>query len=207
MQTLPDARTLPRCEAPPAGAARAAAHFCREHLPRQSGPQHEDDAGERRAIVDGRAAAAPTSAPAPFGEQWLDPGPQRVVDELLRHAGLYQASRLGTRGLSRVLKRALRNKGIAAQGRRQSCTELTPWPFQSRSRSGASALRWTFSRSIGRSSLLTSHDTWPIRCSVQELPLPRIWKKQDLRTRVGISRPSRPSRFEKPESAAAGCVW
>lgn len=51
----PDAHTTPPTQPPPAGHAAAATHFLWQILPRDTGPQDEQNAGERFAVVDGRS--------------------------------------------------------------------------------------------------------------------------------------------------------
>ena len=57
MQPRPHAGFLPVAQTPPATHAAPAAHLGRQHLPRQAGAQHEQNAGQRRPIVDRRPSA------------------------------------------------------------------------------------------------------------------------------------------------------
>src|ERR671933_447800 len=54
---LPKARLLPVPQPPPAGHAGAAAHLLREHLPRDTGLQDEQNARECGAIIERRTTA------------------------------------------------------------------------------------------------------------------------------------------------------
>jgi len=60
MQPCPHAGGLPIAQAGPATHAAPAAHLGRQHLPGQAGPQHEQDAGQHRPIVDRRATTLRT---------------------------------------------------------------------------------------------------------------------------------------------------
>ena len=51
MQPFPHASPMPLVQTPPAGHPRAAAHLHRQKLPRDARAQHEQDAGQRRTIV------------------------------------------------------------------------------------------------------------------------------------------------------------
>ena len=56
VQRCPDPSLLPVAQASPAAHARPTAHLGRQHLPRQAGLQHEQDAGQRRPIRQARSA-------------------------------------------------------------------------------------------------------------------------------------------------------
>jgi len=51
-QRVPDARLLPGPQASPATHTRAAAHFLRQHLPRDAALQDKQDAGQNRSIIE-----------------------------------------------------------------------------------------------------------------------------------------------------------
>ena len=100
VESLPHARALPPDEAAPARAARSAAHLPGQHLPGNTGSEHEEDAAQNRAIAN-RRTAMPMAAPrAALRDQRFESYPDRIIDEGLRHARPYQAARLGTRGPS-----------------------------------------------------------------------------------------------------------
>ena len=118
-----------RCQTParcqrtkpaPTRAARPAAHLARQHLPGNAGSQDEENAGQNRAVGNRRAAVSVAAPQASLRDQRCEPRPDRVIDEGLRHARPYQAARLGTRGPSRVLKRALKVRIVGAYNRRMS---------------------------------------------------------------------------------------
>src|SRR5215217_2161097 len=80
----PDAGPLPVAQPPPATHPAAAAHLPRQHLPGDAALEHEQDAGQRRAILDRRTAALRAR---PMGrEQGAEEGPERVGNEGCRHA-------------------------------------------------------------------------------------------------------------------------
>src|ERR1700730_4251187 len=53
---MPDAFLLPVAQTPPTGHARAAAQLFRQHLPRNSAPQYEEDAGQTSPVRSARSA-------------------------------------------------------------------------------------------------------------------------------------------------------
>src|SRR5690242_17187617 len=57
VERLPDAGLLPVAQPAPAAHPAAAAHLLREHLPGNAALEDEEDAGQRRAILDRRTAA------------------------------------------------------------------------------------------------------------------------------------------------------
>jgi hypothetical protein len=85
------------CEAAEA-MLRSASHPPRKHLPGNPGSQHEQNAGQDRAVRN-RRATVPVSAAAPSRRnQGRQPLPDRVVDQVIGHARPYQVSGLSTRG-------------------------------------------------------------------------------------------------------------
>jgi hypothetical protein len=91
VQPGPDPGRLPVAEPAPAGHAAAAAHLPRQHRPGDAGADHEDDALERLAVVEGWTAAL--RAWRSFGEQRRDQRPERVGDERFGHPRRLTASR------------------------------------------------------------------------------------------------------------------
>lgn len=83
MEAVPDASVLPLAQPTPAGHAAAAAEVLRQILPRESSLEHEEDAGEGRAIGD--------AGTTPFGfgkfrwQQRCDDFPERVADQRFSH--------------------------------------------------------------------------------------------------------------------------
>src|SRR4051812_21095100 len=71
VERLPDAGLLPIAQPAPAARPAAAAHLLREHLPRDAALEDEEDAGQRRAVLDRRAAALRAGR-----EQGAEKGPQ-----------------------------------------------------------------------------------------------------------------------------------
>jgi hypothetical protein len=86
VEALPHPDALPSHEPPPARASGSAAHPARQHLPRDTGSQHEEDAGENRAIGNRRPTVAVATLGPPLGDPRLQPRPDRVIDEGLRLA-------------------------------------------------------------------------------------------------------------------------
>ena len=79
MESLPDARPLPVPQAPPARHPGATAHLLGQRLPRDPGPEHEENAREDLPAVERFAARIPSPATFGWGKEWFDDGPQRVV--------------------------------------------------------------------------------------------------------------------------------
>jgi hypothetical protein len=83
VQAVPDASLLPLAQAAPAGDATTAAEFLGQILPGQAGLEHEEDAGECRAIGD---AGTSSFGFGKFGwEQRRDHLPERVADQCFGH--------------------------------------------------------------------------------------------------------------------------
>jgi hypothetical protein len=80
VQTLPDTGALPPDQAAPTGAPRAAAHFTRQHLPRQPGSQHKENAGQRRTISYPGTAHPPAAPTCGLGQQWFEAHPEAIID-------------------------------------------------------------------------------------------------------------------------------
>ena len=80
----PNFGSLPVPEPPPAGHAGAAAHLLRQHLPRDAALEDEEDAGQRCAVLDRRAAAL--RARRTGREQGAEEGPEGVGNERCCHA-------------------------------------------------------------------------------------------------------------------------
>lgn len=73
MQALPYTGLLPIPQSTPAGHARAAAHFQRQHAPRDARTQYEDNAGQGGAVgYRWPAAASPRSG---LGQQGFNDDP------------------------------------------------------------------------------------------------------------------------------------
>jgi len=83
VEPVPDASLLPLAQPTPAGDPAAAAEFLGQILPGQSSLEHEENAGECRAIWDAGTAS--------FGfgkfrwEQRCDDFPERVADQRFGH--------------------------------------------------------------------------------------------------------------------------
>jgi hypothetical protein len=84
-QFLPDAAALPESQAAPAGDARAAAHLQGQVFPGQAGLEHENDAGQASAIINGRAAAL-AGLGLVSGQERLDRLPEFVRNQRTRHS-------------------------------------------------------------------------------------------------------------------------
>jgi hypothetical protein len=83
-QLLPDATALPAPQAAPAGDPRAAAHLQGEIFPGQAGLEHEDNAGQAGAVIDGG-----TTPLARLGlvsrQKRLDRLPEFIREQWTRH--------------------------------------------------------------------------------------------------------------------------
>jgi hypothetical protein len=89
---IPDSFRLPVAQASPACHARTTAQFLRQHLPGYSAAQHEQDAGQARAIRDTRPSAV-------WPRWWkrqkrFDKFPQRVGQQRGGHKPTLRAPRL-----------------------------------------------------------------------------------------------------------------
>src|SRR3954471_13358154 len=84
VERLPDAGLLPIAEPAPAAHPAAAAHLLREHLPGDAALEDEEDAGQRRAILDRRTAAF--RAWRMGRKQGAEEGPEGVGNERCCHA-------------------------------------------------------------------------------------------------------------------------
>ncbi len=81
---MPNASLLPVAQATPAGDAAAAAKFLGQVFPGQTSLEHEEDAGEGRAIGD---AGTPSFGFGKFRwEQRRDDLPERVADQWFGHS-------------------------------------------------------------------------------------------------------------------------
>src|SRR5215203_3886188 len=83
VEPFEDPGRLPIAQPAPAGHAGAAAHLLRQARPRDAGAEHEYDALERLAIVEGWTATF--RAGRSFGEQGCDQRPEGVGDERFGH--------------------------------------------------------------------------------------------------------------------------
>ncbi len=100
MKLVPDAGLLPIAETPPAGHATTAAHFLREHLPRDARAQHKDDSRERSPIVHGWTATVGFRL---FGRQErLDDRPQRISQKRFSHASIVHQFKVLLGALSNI---------------------------------------------------------------------------------------------------------
>ena len=57
MDQIPNARSLPIAQTPPARHARPATHFLRQHLRRNAAAEHEQNSGEASTVWHARPAA------------------------------------------------------------------------------------------------------------------------------------------------------
>lgn len=86
VQPLPDASLVPFVQSAPTGHARTAAHLHRQQLPGNTRAQHEQDASQRRAVVQPRPPALRLGRLR--REQRLNQCPKGVGDERCSHAPL-----------------------------------------------------------------------------------------------------------------------
>src|SRR5262249_37174864 len=80
---LPHAGPIPVAQPAPTGHATAAAHLLRQKFPGEAALEDEEDAGQRLAVGEGRAAALGTRWP--LGDQGFNAFPQRIREEGLSH--------------------------------------------------------------------------------------------------------------------------
>jgi hypothetical protein len=85
MEFGPHARFRPIAKLPPTAHATAAAEFLRQHLPRDTASQHEQDAGQRLPVAHRLAAGIAKAPRFRCWQKWFDQIPKHVVHDQLGH--------------------------------------------------------------------------------------------------------------------------
>jgi hypothetical protein len=113
VQPLLDSGLLPLPQPTPVGHPRAAAHLLRQVLPWDPRPQHEEDSGQHRAVIQPLAAGV-VVAPLHLRDQRLDQLPQLIRERPLPSSPAFRmrlttlASLQDLRSLSRKTERPIR---------------------------------------------------------------------------------------------------